>query len=67
MLTAVSAVEQHVQTQLDHITAPATQVTMETGKHIVHQTASIKYLLLYFQHHFTSDFNWTKLESLGHI
>ena len=36
VLTGVSAVELHAQTQLDRITAPVTQVTMETVKEIVH-------------------------------
>ena len=35
-LTVVSAVELHAQTQLDRITAPVTQVTMEMVKEIVH-------------------------------
>ena len=36
VLTVVSAVELHAQTQLDRITAPVTQVTMEMVKEIVH-------------------------------
>ena len=44
VLTNVSAVQPHVQIQLDRTTAPAIQVTTETVRHPVRKTASfVKY------------------------
>ena len=41
VLTIVSAVQLHVQIQLDRTTARANQVTLETVKNPVRQTVSV--------------------------